>query len=114
MHCGAPASGIRTVDDVVVNQRGRVEQFERAGSVEQAIEFLIGLVHELDRHHGAEPQGAELGSQTLAAREIRSGFFEHWEALVSQRGEIVPMCGDDIGNALLNEACESCRFIHVA
>src|SRR5690606_27724494 len=44
VRCGCAAPGIGVVDDVVVDERGRVEDLERAGEGDHCLEPVLGVV----------------------------------------------------------------------
>src|SRR5690606_13863875 len=67
---GQPAPGVRVVDDVVVHERGRVEQLEGAGRVDDGGQGVLRLGYR------APAPIVEERAETLAAPKERAAEFD--------------------------------------
>ena len=114
MRRGATAASIGTVDEVVVDQRCRVEELQGAGGVEYRPEFSPGIAAEVERSDCAVPEHREARAEALAARDIRPGLVEKRRCIGSKGLKFGSVCGDRVSDALLNKPCESLRMVHAA
>src|SRR5690606_17909904 len=74
--CRSTTASVRTVDDIVVDQRGSVKKFESAGDIEHRLEYVVdGAVH-IERAHSSVAVHSEKRAKTLASGQEAECFFE--------------------------------------
>lgn len=108
----AAAASVRAVDDVVVDQRGRMKQLEGTGGIKHRAKISRHLARDVEWSDCAKSEGSKLGAKSFPAREEPEGFIEDRLSVSAQGLKVTPMVREGIGDPLLYKACESCRFVH--